>query len=88
MEPGGSLPSSQELSTCIYPDEEGAKFLRNVGSYKSHGVTSQKTPFFTATAVKTSNLSSNIILYHTELLEQSHQHSGNQAEVIRPHYTN
>jgi hypothetical protein len=38
-------------------DEGGVKFLRNVGSYKSHtALTSQKTPFFIATAVKTSNL--------------------------------
>jgi hypothetical protein len=26
--------------------EGGAKFLRNVGSYKNHYVTSQKTPIF------------------------------------------
>jgi hypothetical protein len=45
-----------ELGTT-HPDEGGVKFLRNVGSYKSpHGVTSQKTPFFIVTAVKTSNL--------------------------------
>jgi hypothetical protein len=31
------------------------KFLRNVGSYKSHSVTSQKTPFVIVTDVKTSN---------------------------------
>jgi hypothetical protein len=30
-----------------HPDEGGAKFLRNVRSYKSHtALTSQKTPFF------------------------------------------
>jgi hypothetical protein len=35
----------------------GARFLRNVGSYKSHtALTTQKTPFFIVTAVKTSNL--------------------------------
>jgi hypothetical protein len=40
-----------------YPDVGGAKFLRNVGPYKSHGgITSQKTPFFIVTTVKTSNL--------------------------------
>jgi hypothetical protein len=39
--------------------EGGAKFLRNVGSYKClNGVTSQKTPFFIFTALKTSNLTS------------------------------
>jgi hypothetical protein len=32
-----------------HPDEGGARFLRN-------GITSQKIPFFIATAVKTSNL--------------------------------
>jgi hypothetical protein len=38
-------------------DDEGGKFLRNVGSYKSHtAYTSQKTPFFIVTAVITSNL--------------------------------
>jgi hypothetical protein len=37
------------------PDEGGAKFLRNVCSYKSH-ITSQKTPFFIVIAVKTSSL--------------------------------
>jgi hypothetical protein len=31
------------------------KFLRNVGSYKPHGVTSQKTAFFIVIFVKTSN---------------------------------
>jgi hypothetical protein len=39
-----------------HPDEGGARFLRNVGSYKPHDVTTQKTPFFIVTAVKTSNL--------------------------------
>jgi hypothetical protein len=34
----------------------GAKFLRNVGVFEAvHGVTSQKTPFFIVTAVKTSD---------------------------------
>jgi hypothetical protein len=38
-------------------NDEGAKFLQNVGSYKIHkAYTSQKTPFFIITAVKTSNL--------------------------------
>jgi hypothetical protein len=42
-----------------HPDEGGATFLRNVGSYKSHpALTSHKTPIFTVTAVKTSNLKS------------------------------
>jgi hypothetical protein len=36
------------------------KIFRNVGSYKSHTVTSQKTPFFIATAVKTSNLTQHL----------------------------
>jgi hypothetical protein len=36
------------------PDEGGARFLRNVGSYKSRtALTSQKTQFFIVTAVKT-----------------------------------
>jgi hypothetical protein len=39
------------------PDDGGAKFLRNVGFYKSHtALTSQKAAFFIVTAVKTSNL--------------------------------
>jgi hypothetical protein len=33
-----------------------AKFLQNVGSYKRHGRSSKKTPFFIVTSVKTSNL--------------------------------
>jgi hypothetical protein len=38
-------------------DEGSARFLRHVGSYKSHmASTSQKTLFFIVTAVKTSNL--------------------------------
>jgi hypothetical protein len=44
-------------SPICHPDEGGAKFLRNVCSYKStHGITYKKTPFFMVTAVKTSNL--------------------------------
>jgi hypothetical protein len=36
----------QHLHFC-HPDEGGARFLRNVGSYKSHtALTTQKTPFF------------------------------------------
>jgi hypothetical protein len=36
---------------------EAARFLRNVGSYKSHTTKmSQKAAFFIVTAVKTSNL--------------------------------
>jgi hypothetical protein len=35
-----------------HPDDGGAKFLRNVGSY---GSSSQKTVFFIVIAVKTSN---------------------------------
>jgi hypothetical protein len=48
-----------DVTPCgsCHPDEGGAKFLRNVGFYKSHtALTSQKTPFFIVTAVKTSNL--------------------------------
>jgi hypothetical protein len=38
-------------------EEGGARFLRNVGSYKNRtALTSQKTKFFIVTAVKTSNL--------------------------------
>jgi hypothetical protein len=49
--------NSRTLRTDCHPDEGGARFLRNVGSYKSHmPLTSQKTPFFIVTAVKTSNL--------------------------------
>jgi hypothetical protein len=55
-EPGASTIVTTDF---CYPDEGGAMFLRNVGSYKSpHGVTTQKTPFFIVTAVKTSNLTS------------------------------
>jgi hypothetical protein len=36
-------------------DDGGDTFLRNVGSYKSHGLTSQKAAFFIVTVVKTSN---------------------------------
>jgi hypothetical protein len=43
-------PSSrwqESVNYSSHPDEGCAKFLRNVGSYKEpHGVTSQKTPFF------------------------------------------
>jgi hypothetical protein len=40
-----------------YSGNKSAKFLRNVGSYKSNmALTSQKTPFFIVTAMKTSNL--------------------------------
>jgi hypothetical protein len=39
------------------PDEGSAKFLRNIGSFMSHtALTSYKTPFFIATAMKTTNL--------------------------------
>jgi hypothetical protein len=38
------------------PDDGGDTFLRNIGSYMSHCVTSLKTAFFIATAMKTSNL--------------------------------
>jgi hypothetical protein len=45
------------LADSCHRDEGGAKFLRNVGSYKSQAaLTHQKTPFFIVTAVKTSNL--------------------------------
>jgi hypothetical protein len=45
------------FTDSCHPDEGGAKLFRNVGSYKSHmALTSQKTPFFIVTAVKTSNL--------------------------------
>jgi hypothetical protein len=40
----------------FHPDDRGDTFLQNVGSYKTpHDATSQKTPFFIATAVKASN---------------------------------
>jgi hypothetical protein len=51
-----TLRRTTKFTDSCYPDEKGVKFLRNVGSYKSHTVTSQKTPFFIVTAVKTSNL--------------------------------
>jgi hypothetical protein len=44
-------------SPILVPVEGGSNFLRNFGSYNSHtALTSQKTPFFIITAVKTSNL--------------------------------
>jgi hypothetical protein len=43
-------------STSIYPDDGGDAFLRNVGSYKHHGIAFQKAAFFIATAAKISNL--------------------------------
>jgi hypothetical protein len=45
-----------------YTDHGGAKFFRNVGSYKSHGVTSQKTKFLIVTAVKTSELTDEVFV--------------------------
>jgi hypothetical protein len=46
------------------PDEGGARFLRNVGSYKSHtALTSQETSFFIVTAVKTSNLTTFFLVH-------------------------
>jgi hypothetical protein len=43
-------------NTC-HPEEGGAKFFRKVGFLQEpHIATSQKTPFFIVTAVKTSNL--------------------------------
>jgi hypothetical protein len=44
------------LVDSCHPDDGGAKFLQNVGSYKKHGDIYQKTTFFIVTAVKTSNL--------------------------------
>jgi hypothetical protein len=44
------------FTDSCHPDEGGVKFLRNVFLKEPHGVTSQKTPFFIVTAVKTSNL--------------------------------
>jgi hypothetical protein len=50
----------------LEPDDGGDKFLRNVGSYKrTHGATSQKTPLFVVTAVKTSNLAKASLLVIT-----------------------
>jgi hypothetical protein len=39
-------------------EEPGASFIRvtKIGEQEPHGVTTQKTPFFIVTAVKTSNL--------------------------------
>jgi hypothetical protein len=48
-----NVPSSTD--SC-YPDDGGAKLLRNVGSYKRRGVTSHKTTFFIVTTVNISNL--------------------------------
>jgi hypothetical protein len=49
-------------------DEGGAKFLLNVGSYKSHtALTSQKTPLFIVTAVKNSNLIQNPVFISLQL---------------------
>jgi hypothetical protein len=44
------------LAVTSNPDERGATFLRNIGSYKRHSVTFQKKPFFIVTALKTSHL--------------------------------
>jgi hypothetical protein len=44
-----------ELGTN-FPEDGGDTFFRTVGYNESHGVASQKTIFFIATAVKTSNL--------------------------------
>jgi hypothetical protein len=44
MEPEGSLPSSQELSTCTYPEPDHWGFI------------SKKTTIFIVAAVKIANL--------------------------------
>jgi hypothetical protein len=44
---GTTLPVTSVVPN--HPDEGDAEFLRNVGSYKRHGVTSRKTLFFTVT---------------------------------------
>jgi hypothetical protein len=33
-------------NVCFHPEDGGGKFLWNVGSYKNHMATSQKTTFF------------------------------------------
>jgi hypothetical protein len=47
---------SSSILVFLHPDNGHATFLRNVSSYKKHGVTSQKKAFFIVTVVKTPNL--------------------------------
>jgi hypothetical protein len=56
---------AQSAATCshwflargfFYLEDEGDRFLRNVGSHNLYGATSQKTAFFIVTAIKTSDL--------------------------------
>jgi hypothetical protein len=44
-------------------EEPGASFIRvtKIGALGTHGVTTQKTPFFIVTAVKTSNLTAELL---------------------------
>jgi hypothetical protein len=52
-----AVTSNRRTLRRSHPDDGGDPFLRNVGSLQDpHGVTSQKTPFFTGTAVRTSDL--------------------------------
>jgi hypothetical protein len=65
-------PPTSAAATCsrwflargfFYPEDGGDTFLRNVDSYtKVYGATSQKTAFFMVTAVKTSNLTRQLLL--------------------------
>jgi hypothetical protein len=56
---GTALAVTSNRSTLVdacHHDDGGETFLQNVGSYKSDGVTHQKTAFLIVTGVKTSNL--------------------------------
>jgi hypothetical protein len=44
------LVTSNRIKLSCHPADEGATFLRNVGSYKRHCVTSQQMAFFIAIA--------------------------------------
>jgi hypothetical protein len=51
----GSFPGSNQL-VLVHPEDGGDTILRNVVSYKRHGVISQKMIIIIVTAVETSNL--------------------------------
>jgi hypothetical protein len=58
-----------------HPDEGGAKFLRNVGSYKSHkALTSQKTQFFGNNSMISSRLEPVTSWLVAQRLDQLHFH--------------